>query len=182
MANMAHFNLLVTVEESEIEALKGFTAGLIKDHFAALVPVTEFAGGDGREKLWGCWGAFNETLTWEECKLDYSGQCKWSPPIFWAQAIAKAHPAWHIKFEFASWESGYRGSIVWDGQKWTEEFVDHICMACGRVNCQDPCPAILTPRQVAERNLREGNTFGIPDEQWEREKAGYLATLAKENE
>src|ERR1017187_1420611 len=142
MANICSFSLSIDIDESSgaaMNVLKGFAAGLIKDQFAALVPLTdEDISGDKREKLWGCWGAFDETLKWEDRKLDYCGQCKWSPPIFWAQAIAKAHPTWHIKFEFASWESGYRGSIDWDGQKWTEEFVDHICMACGRVGCRAP--------------------------------------------
>ena len=140
---------------------------------------------DWRRHLWGCYSVgigHPEHLEWSEEGLTYHCDSKWTPPHKWARAIAERYPQWHVRFDYQSWESGYRGSMEWDGEKWTEEYEDNICMACGRVGCVDPCPAILTPRQVAERNLREGNTFGIPDEEWEREKAGYLAILAKEEE
>ena len=140
---------------------------------------------DWRVHQWGCYSVgigHPQTLEWSDEGLTYSCDSKWTPPFKWARAIAERYPQWHIRFAYQSWESGYRGSMEWDGEKWTEEYQDNICMACGRVGCVDPCPAILTPRQVAERNLREGNTFGIPDEEWERKKAGYLAILAKEDE
>lgn len=142
MANMANFGIFITLDgssEVEIEALKGFTAGLIKDQFAALLPVDNCKSDDEIRKLWGCQGAFDEIVTWEERKLDYSGQCKWSPPIGWAQAIATNHPKWNIKIEFASWESGYRGSMEWDGEKWNEEYEDNICMACNQPGCHYDC-------------------------------------------
>ena len=139
---------------------------------------------DWRVHLWGCAHVgieHPEHLAWDHKGLTYHCDSKWTPPHKWARAIAERYPQWHIRFDYESWESGYRGFMEWNGAKWAEEYVDNICMACGRQNCVDPCPAILTPRQVAERNLREGPQFDETDEEWEREATKYRAIIAEEN-
>jgi hypothetical protein len=53
---------------------------------------------------------------------------------------------------------------------------DHSCPTCG-------CPKekFTTPRQRAEENLKAGNIFDVPEDEWEREAAGYRAILAAED-
>jgi hypothetical protein len=61
------------------------------------------------------------------------------------------------------------------------------CPGCWDYSCPTHgCPPekLLTRRQVAERNLREGKGFIFTDEtdeQWEAEKAKWLAVLAEED-
>jgi hypothetical protein len=121
---------------------------------------------DWRVHQWGCYSVgigHPQTLEWSDEGLTYSCDSKWTPPFKWARAIAERYPQWHIRFDYQSWESGYRGSMEWDGEKWTEEYVDNICMACGRVGCVDPCPAILTPEEIAARNAKAGPIFESDD-------------------
>jgi hypothetical protein len=54
---------------------------------------------------------------------------------------------------------------------------DYMCAECGT-------DKLLTRRQVAERNLREGKGFiftNETDEEWEAEKAKWLAVIAEED-
>lgn len=136
-------------------------------------------------RTWGTLGLYRgagdapQTVEWSDTVLTHHFVCKYTPPHRWAKAIAKQYPEWHIKLECDSWESGHRGWIEWDGQRWTSEFVEGICMACGRVNCQDPCPAILTPRELLERNLADtSNIFGETEEELERQRQQWRAELA----
>jgi hypothetical protein len=50
---------------------------------------------------------------------------------------------------------------------------------CPKHGC--PPETFLTRKQVAERNLRDGPLFGASDEEWEREAAGYRATIAEDD-
>jgi hypothetical protein len=121
---------------------------------------------DWRVHLWGCAHVgieHPEHLAWDHKGLTYHCDSKWTPPHKWARAIAERYPQWHIRFDYESWESGYRGFMEWDGAKWAEEYVDNICMACGRVGCVDPCPAILTPEEIAARNAKAGPIFESDD-------------------
>ena len=58
------------------------------------------------------------------------------------------------------------------------------CPGCDDWDCPQHGYKILTKREVAERNLREGKGFIFTDEtdeQWEAEKAKWLAVLAEED-
>jgi hypothetical protein len=58
------------------------------------------------------------------------------------------------------------------------------CRGCYDYSCPTHgCPSekLLTRRQVAERNLREGPQFHETDEEWEVEKAKWLAIIAEED-
>jgi hypothetical protein len=64
-----------------------------------------------------------------------------------------------------------------DSMRRLPDFRSHVC----EDSTCECCLPLLTPVQVAERNLRGGNIFNEPPEEWERQCQKWRAVIAKEN-